>query len=149
MRTFRFSLAALLRVKELRERLAEGRVYTARGAVTSCEERLARLQRSLAELAARLETVQPDGWAAAFEQSSRLDAAIRRAEGELAEAEAALRQAEAERSALAREAEALETLRREQLGLHRKECQRAEQERLDEIGLRRWSQDPRQGEDAQ
>jgi flagellar FliJ protein len=151
VKKFRFTLDSLLKVKELRERLAEGHALSARRAVAACHERLADLQRSLADLSGRLKRSQAAGtplpdWPAAFEQSSRLEAAIRAAEADLAAAEVALREAEAERAKLAREVEVLETLRRGQLELHRLEWQREEQERLDEVGLRQWAQAPRDEE---
>ncbi|MBY0231777.1 MAG: flagellar export protein FliJ [Gemmataceae bacterium] len=151
MKRFRFSLAPLLKVRELGERLAEGRLLAARRAVAACLERLAPLRQSLAELGQRLEEAQATGqpladWPASFEQSSRLEAAIRAAEADLAKAEAGLRQAQAEWEQAARQVEVLETLRREQFGLHRLERQRQEQQRLDEAGLRQWSQAPRDEE---
>ncbi len=154
MKRFRFSLEQLLRVKELREQLAEAAVARAGLEVQACRGRLDRLGEELAGAARQLEQFQQSAaplaaWAAFFEQSSRLEQAVRVAEDELARAEAALQEARRARARLATEVEALNILRQQQLDLYRRECQAAEQQRLDEMGLRQWSKSVREGNDAQ
>jgi flagellar FliJ protein len=150
VKRFRFSLDTLLRVKKQREQLAEARVAQARLEVEACQGRLARLQDALQEVARRLESalgsaLPAESWAGTFEQSARLERAIRAAEYRLAQAEVALRDAIQARTRLTTEVEALDTLKQQHWDLYRQDMQRAEQERLDEVGLRLWLRAQRNG----
>jgi flagellar export protein FliJ len=152
VKRFQFAYATLLRVKRLREKLAESRVALARRQRDGCQHRLTALHEELGGVARRLElslgvALQGPAWAGAFEQSARLERAIRDAEGQLAAAEEALRQAIEARTRLAAEVEMLETLEQQKRAEHRQEAQKAEQERLDELGMRRWREAQRPAEE--
>jgi flagellar FliJ protein len=145
VKRFRFGLEHLLKVKEQRERLAEARVAQARQELTLCQERIEKLNGELGEVALRLErllgkVLPAETWAGTFDQSSRLERAIREAEVKLVKAEAALRDAIQARTRISTEVEALETLREQHLDAYRQDLQRAEQIRLDEISMRQWIQ---------
>lgn len=148
MKRFQFSLHRLLQVKQLREQLAEAQVAQARRQVELAHEQIARLQVALAEVAARLEkavghTLGVESWAGWFDQSNRLERALRLAEQHLAQAEQVLNQAIHTRTRISTEVETLDTLRQQHWELFRQEAQRIEQDNLDELGLRRWMQNQR------
>lgn len=149
MKRFRFSLAALLRVKEQREQLAAARVGQARREVDRCREEVSRLHLALGYLAGQLgkapgQTLAPDSWVGTFDQANRLDEAILRAEQNLAQAERVLQEAIQARTHLAMEVEMLDTLRQQHWQIHRQEMMLIEQERIDEVGLRLWRQQQKQ-----
>jgi flagellar protein FliJ len=101
------------------------------------------LKRQLAEmsetLAARVgQVVIANRWMAAYELSERLGQQIVSAEVDLESAEQRLADARRERVQIATEVEALRTLRQQQWETWRQEVAQADQERLDELGLRRW-----------
>lgn len=143
MKRFRFAFATLLKVKEQREQLAEARVASARLELEACRERLARLHAALGEVSRHLElslgtALQGQAWAGAFEQSSRLERAIRTAEAAVASAELAMHEAIQARTRISSEVEMLDTLKQQRWELYREDMQRAEQEQLDELGMRKW-----------
>ena len=145
MKRFRFAYATLLKVKRLREKMAEGRVAVARRELEARRVHLSGLHESLREVARKLEQslgvpLQAAAWAGNFDQSARLERAIRDAEAEVAAAELALRLAIESRTKLSAEVEILKTLEQQRRDEHREEVQKAEQERLDELGMRRWRQ---------
>ncbi|MBX9578676.1 MAG: hypothetical protein K2X87_00060, partial [Gemmataceae bacterium] len=72
------------------------------------------------------------------EASDRLGRSIAAAEEAVAAAEEKLAAAARRRTELATEAEALATLRQKRWDEWRREAQKADQEVLDELGLRRW-----------
>ena len=114
MKRFRFGLASLLQVKQQRERLAEAQVLLARQGVERCRQHLDQLHQSLKEVADRLErsigTPLPvEAWAGTFDQSSRLERAIRDADAALRRADDLLRQAIEVRVRLSTEVETLLT----------------------------------------
>lgn len=150
MKRFRFAFATLLKVKEQREQLAEARVAAARLELEACRERLGRLHEALAEVARHLEAQlgHPAAalvWSATFEQTARLERGIRAAEKQVAAAEDAMREALQARLRISTEVEMLDTLRQQRWELHRQDLQRADQERLDELGMRNWIKARRPG----
>lgn len=150
MKRFRFGLAPLLRVKQQRERIAEARVAEARQVVDRCRAHLEKLHVALKEVADRLggavgTPLSVESWAGTFDQSGRLERAIRDADAELLLAEKALLAAIEVRTRIATEVEALEILREQHLDLHQQDVRRTEQEQLDEVVLRQWMQARRKG----
>jgi flagellar biosynthesis chaperone FliJ len=77
-------------------------------------------------------------WGITAELSERLAQAIAAAETRLQEAEERYQQAAQRRQQLATEVETLQTLRQQHWELWRQQVQKADQQRLDELGLRRW-----------
>lgn len=143
MSRFRFPLATLLRVKELREQIAEGQVARARHDLEACRAEQARLQSALDEVAGQLEqslgTAWPGStWSNVFEHSARLGRALDAARLRVQSAEQALRQALEVRTRIASEVEMLVTLRQQYRQAHREQEQAVEQQRLDELGMRQW-----------
>jgi flagellar protein FliJ len=80
----------------------------------------------------------PTQWACASDLSERLGNSIRAGEDQVTAAEEKLAAASQERATLATEVEALATLRQQQWDRWRQEAKAADQDRLDEVGLRRW-----------
>jgi flagellar export protein FliJ len=145
VKRFRFALAPLLRLEQQRERLAEAQVALARQAVEQCRARLDQLHLDLKDVADRLArsvgaALPVATWVGLFDQSGRLERAIREADAALRQAEDGLRQAVEARVRLSAEVETLLALRERGLELHREEIRRAEQVRLDEAVLRKWSE---------
>lgn len=142
-RKFEFSLERLLQVKQQLERQAELEQLRARrvldeacAQVQQVRDQLQRLAEQAAAGVGRLLTAQQ--WAMTAEMSDRLARLLQEAESRLTEAQAHYQQAARRRAQLATEVEALQTLRRQQWQQWRQDMQKAEQERLDELGLRRW-----------
>lgn len=148
MRRFRFSLDRVLKVKQQREKLAEVRVAQALAAAELARQAVAGVRQEIVTASLAMQqrvgrVLTGDVWAAAFDHSDRLNAALVRAEAVLREAETRLEEAVQARRQIATEVEALKTLRQQQWEQHRDEVQKAEQERLDEIGLRGWQENTR------
>jgi flagellar biosynthesis chaperone FliJ len=70
--------------------------------------------------------------------SERLGQSIHVSEQEVERAEQKLLAAAEQRAQIATEVEALDTLRRQQWEQWQQEARKADQDRLDELGLRRW-----------
>jgi flagellar export protein FliJ len=143
VKKFEFHLDGLLRVKRQLEHVAELEQQRAQKGVLDARSRLEQLKRQLAEmsetLAARVgQVVIANRWMAAYELSERLGQQIVSAEVDLESAEQRLADARRERVQIATEVEALRTLRQQQWETWRQEVAQADQERLDELGLRRW-----------
>lgn len=143
MKRFEFSLDRLLRVKRQLERVAEleqqkahDAVLKARAVLVGYQEQLARVSDQFAACVGR--TMTPHQWASAAELSERLGRSIAEQEREVARAEERLLAAAQERAQVATEVEAISTLKRQQWDQWKQEAQKADQDRLDEVGLRQW-----------
>ena len=143
MKRFEFSLDRLLRVKRQLERLAELEQLRALGAVEQARATLdgfrAQLDRVSEQFSAAIgRAMPPQQWAFASDMAERLGRSISQSEQEVATAEQKLLVAAQERAQLATETEAISNLRQQQWELWKQEAQRADQDRLDEVGLRVW-----------
>ena len=143
MKRFEFSLDRLLKMKRQHERMAELEQIRAVQAVDAAEARVVALQEQLREMAERInarlgQACSPGQWVSAYEMSERLGQAIAVAEKEVAVAEERLATAKQERMQVATEVEALSSLRSRQHDQWRHDAAAADQDKLDEIGLRNW-----------
>jgi flagellar biosynthesis chaperone FliJ len=143
VKRFQFRLERVLRLKEQRKRMAELRQQRARLALEAARGKALAIAAELAQTAAVLQgrlgrPVAMDAWLTAYAHSTRLGRALQAAEAEVHDAEKGLRQADAERTRVATEVEALLHLRREAWEEHSEAARNKEQERLDELGMRRW-----------
>jgi flagellar export protein FliJ len=143
VRRFEFPLERLLQVKRQLERQAELAQRQARQALDEAQAELGRLrdqlQRVAQQMAAQVgQLLTAEQWGTTVELSERLTQAIRVAESRVTEAEQRYQQAAQVRTQLATEVETLQTLRQQQWELWRQQVQKADQHRLDELGLRRW-----------
>jgi len=143
VKRFEFSLDRLLRVKQQLERLAEleqrralEAAEQARSTLQGLRDQLGRISDQFAAAVGR--AMAPQQWASASDMTERLGHSIHRSEREVALAEEKLLAAAQERAQLATEVEAISTLRRQQWDLWRQEAQRADQNQIDEVGLRLW-----------
>jgi flagellar export protein FliJ len=143
VKAFEFRLERVLNVKRQRERLAELRckqclleLEGARARVRGFEEMLANAAH---EAAVQLgQSLTASAWTASEEQAVRIDKALEQAEAACRQADSRYQQAKEALRQIAVEVEALVTLRNEQVQAHRLALQRAQQEQLDDVGLRRW-----------
>ena len=152
MKRFEFSLDRLLRVKRQLERLAELEQRRAQDAAERARAKLEALRDQLARISDRFaaaigRAMAPQQWATAYDMTERLGTSIHASEEEVARAEQKLLAAAQERAQLATEVEAISTLRRQQWDSWRQAAQKADQDRLDEVGLRLW-QSARDGTEA-
>jgi flagellar protein FliJ len=143
VKRFEFSLDRLLRVKRQLERLAELEQRRAQDAAEQARARLDGFRDQLARISDRYaaaigRAMSPQQWASAYDMTDRLGKSIHLSEEEVAQAEQKLLTAAQERAQLATEVEAISTLRQQQWDLWRQEAQKADQDRLDEVGLRLW-----------
>lgn len=143
MKRFEFSLERLLRVKRQQERLAELEQRRAQDAAEQARARLDAFRDQLSRIsdcytAAIGRAMTPLQWASASNMAERLGHSIRASETEVTSAEQKLLTAAQERAQLATEVEAIRTLREQQWTAWRQEAQKADQDRLDEVGLRLW-----------
>ena len=144
MKKFEFHLDGLLRVKrqlenlaELEQQKAQMRVAEAAAKVTALSDQLAKASD---HMAGRVGHAMAAGeWATAFSRAEQLGKQIAAAKQEVLAAQQVLESARRERVQVATEVEALSTLRGQQWEQWRQEVAKADQERLDELGLRRWS----------
>lgn len=154
MKRFEFSLERLLKVKRQMERLAEIEQLRARQAVDRARAILEQLQNQLTRVAEQItasigRTLPSHQWCAVADLSERISESIRISEQEVEQAELKLLAAAEQRAQLAAEVEALDTLRRQKWQEWQQEIQRADQDRLDELGLRRWQQSRGEGGNTQ
>ncbi len=150
MQRFQFSLERVLKWKNQMERMAEQKQKQAHLAWEAACFQVAGIHRSLEEaakkFAAREGQVAPaSSWASDASYAQQLGLALEKSEAQARQAEANLKEAIAVRSKAAVEVETLLALERRQLQEHARQAARLEQERMDEIGLRRW-QSGRAGE---
>jgi flagellar protein FliJ len=143
VKRFEFSLDRLLRVKRQLERLAELEQRRAQDAAEQARAKLEALRDQLTRISDRFaaavgRAMTPHQWASSYDMTERLGRSIHVSEEEVAQAEQKLLVAAQERAQLATEVEAISTLRQRQWELWRQEAQKADQDRLDEVGLRLW-----------
>jgi flagellar export protein FliJ len=144
VKRFRFGLEKVLKVKMQRERIAEAKLAQARLALEAAQQHVETIAQEIGRVAANLEktigsVLRPETWTATFEHSSQLARALRDAEVALAQARQQFDEAAAVRRVLATEVEALKSLRQQKWDEYREESRKNEQDRLDELGMRRWS----------
>jgi flagellar protein FliJ len=144
MKRFEFHLDGLLRVKRQLENLAQLEHQKAERRVGECAARVEYLKGMLAKasdgMAAKVGQAMAVGeWAAAFERAERLGHQIGQAADELRAAELHLDGTRQEKVQVSTEVEAISTLRGQQWEQWRQEVAAADQERLTELSLRRWS----------
>lgn len=154
MKRFEFSLDRLLKVKRQLERLAEMEQRRAREAVDRARAILEDLRNQLTRVSDQFAAsvgrpMASHQWSAAADLSERIGQSIRVTEQEVEQAEQKLLAAAEHRAQVATEVEALDTLRRQQWDQWQHEAQRADQDRLDDLGLRRWQQARGEGGNTQ
>jgi flagellar protein FliJ len=140
---FVFPLERLLRLRRQQERLAEVEMLRAKAAHEAAKAKAAELRERLTKLSDDLsatvgQTYAARLWATSADQSLWLSQAVTAADVAVREAADALRVADRKRAGIAAEVEALNTLRGEHLEAFKQDQQKAEQDRVDEAGLRRF-----------
>ncbi len=143
MQRFEFRLERVLKLKKQREWLAEVRQKQARAALDAARAAVAVLHdqvaRSAAALAAGLAGAAEDpAWLARQQQALRLGPVIELAESKARQADVQYQEASAARTRIATEVEALLHLRGQEWQVHRLAVLKAQQEQLDEVGMRLW-----------
>jgi len=143
MQRFEFRLERVLKLKKQREWLAELRQMEARAALDAARAQVAVLHDQVAQSAAALQTclasaVRDAAWLARHQQALRLGPLLELAEAKARQADHMYQEASAARTQIATEVEALRHLRQQEWHAHRLARLRAQQEQLDEVGLRRW-----------
>jgi len=144
---FEFRLERVLKLKKQREWLAELRQKQARVALEAARAEAAILQEQIAQSAAALAAHLADpardaSWVARHQQALRLGPLLELAEAKSRQANEKYRQASAARTQVATEVEALLHLRQQEWHAHRLIVLRAQQEQLDEVGMRQWRAGP-------
>ncbi len=143
MQRFEFRLERVLKLKKQRQRLAEQQQLRARAALDAARAEVAAIQgqiaRAAAELAAGLAEASRDAsWLARHQQAVRLAPVLELAEERARQADVRYQQASAARTQIATEVEALLHLRQQEWQAHRAAVRKAQQEQLDEVGMRLW-----------
>lgn len=143
MTRFEFPLDRLLAVKRQLERRAEADQAKAQRELLSAKEVIIRIREQQNAVATRLaETanriVSPAEWAASHGQIAHYEIAIEKQNEVVSKAELNYAEAAAKRAQLAKEVEALTTLRQQRWEEWKQEAAKQDQERLDEMGARRW-----------
>lgn len=147
MKRFAFRLDRVLRIKQLRERLATAKVQQARLAFDAATQRVNELQKHLVATAAAAESAVGsacDGaaWVDRGGHAASLGRVLEVAQAEASQRAQALEQSLEARAEAAREVEVLLTLRRQLWHEHRQELLHEQQEFVDEYALRNWESDP-------
>jgi flagellar biosynthesis chaperone FliJ len=137
---FEFRLERVLKLKKQRQWLAELQLKQARAALDAARAEVAALHELVARSAVALAAgLSGDAaWLTRQQQALRLAPLIERAEGKAREADVKYQKAGAERTQIATEVEALLHLRGEEWREYRLGVLRAQQEQLDEVGMRLW-----------
>jgi hypothetical protein len=140
---FEFRLERVLKLKKQREWLAELRQKQARAALDAARAAVAALNEQVARSAAALEAglagaAHDASWLARHEHALRLRPVLELAEAKARQADVQYQEASAARTRIATEVEALLHLRRQQWQAHRAAVLKAQQEQLDEVGMRLW-----------
>lgn len=153
MKRFEFRLERVLKLKRQRERLVELRQQRARLMVETVEARILAIRNELTRnslgLVSKIGQALPAGsWQGVQLHAISLDRELEKAEAELRRAMQELEQAAAALRQAVSEVEALLYLRRRAKEAHHDAVERAEQVRLDELGLQRWqaARDSAEGE---
>jgi flagellar export protein FliJ len=149
MRRFEFKLERVLRYKQQRERLAEIRQKQAAAALKLVRDEIARLEGQLKTTAAIMEQQLGEmgvtSWLACHAQAVRIGKAIETAEARANQARLDLLEANARRQQATIEVEGILTLRHKEWQAHRRAAERQEQQRGDELAVRRWQMARRAG----
>ncbi len=143
MKKFEFSLDRLLKVKRQLERLAEMEQQRTQEAVERAQANLLDLREQLARMADQLTAsigrpMASFHWTSVCDLADRLSHSIAASEREVAQAESNHEAATEKRKQISREVEGLAKLREQQWTQWRQEAQKADQDRLDELGMRKW-----------
>lgn len=143
MQRFEFRLERVLKLKQQRHRLAEFHQQQARARLDAALAAVAALQDEIVETSAAAarglaEAIGRQLWTAHQERVRLLSQTLEVAEVQSREAEQELARADARRRQIATEVEVLLNLRHQQWQGYCQEVARAQQEQLDELGLRRW-----------
>ncbi len=143
MQRFEFRLERVLKLKQQRHRLAELHQQQARARLDAALAAVAVLQGEIGDTAAAAARglTQPIGrqlWTAYQERVRLLSRTLEAAEVQARQVEQELARADAWRRQIATEVEVLLNLRHEQWQGYCQEVARAQQEQLDELGMRRW-----------
>jgi flagellar protein FliJ len=141
---FVFPLERLLRLRRQQERMAEVEALRAKAALDAAQAKAADLRDRLTKLSDELsatvgQTFAARMWTTSADQSMWLSQAIVAADAAVKTAVEAYKAADRKRAGIAAEVEALSTLRGEHLAAFKQEQQKAEQDRVDEAGLRRFT----------
>ncbi len=143
MQRFEFRLERVLKLKKQREWLAELRQKQARAALEAARAEVRAIQEQVARRAAALAVglagaAQDGSWLAMHQQALRLGPLLELAEARARQADVQYQEVSAARTEIAKEVEALLHLRREEWQAHRLAILKAQQEQLDEVGMRLW-----------
>jgi flagellar export protein FliJ len=143
MKHFTFDLDRVLKFKQRREQLAQVQQKQAAAALQAAQAEAATLRDQLDRgcLRLQLKLGKPQDattWLAVYLQSSLLQQALQSADRKVEGAAEKFQVAAAARTKAAAEVEVLLTLRQQKWQDHLREFQQTAQERLDELGLRRW-----------
>lgn len=144
MAKFVFPLDRLLRLRRQQERMAEVEMLRAKAALDAAHAKANELRGQLTKLSDDLSatvgrTFAARLWAASADQSLWLGQAIAAADAAVHSAAEAHRVADRKRAGIAAEVEALLTLRGEHLDAFKQDQRKADQDRVDEAGLRRFA----------
>jgi flagellar export protein FliJ len=143
MKRFTFELERVLKFKQRREQLAQVQQRQASAALQAAKAEALTLRDQLDRACLRLQQKlgKPQDattWLAVYLQSSLLQQALQSAGQKVEGAAANFQVAAAARQKAAVDVEMLLTLRQQKWQEHLREFQQTAQERLDELGLRRW-----------
>lgn len=143
MQRFAFELDRVLKFKRHLEWLAEVKQHQAAAVWQAAQADADGLQGQLNQVCGRLQEMlgkaqNATSWLAIYRQSARLEHTLQAAKLKVEHAANDHALAAAARQKAATEVEVLEVLRQQKWQAHRKAFERSEQERLDDIGLRRW-----------
>jgi flagellar protein FliJ len=147
VRRFEFRLENVLKLKRQRQRLAEQQQLRARAALDAARAEAAAIREQIARIATALAVglagaVRDGSWLRQHEQALRLGPRLELAEDTARLADVRYQEASAARTQIATEVEALQHLREQQSQAHRLDVLRAQQEQLDEVGMRKWRAGP-------
>jgi flagellar export protein FliJ len=143
VRKFQFRLESLLKLRRQEEHVAELRQQQAHAQLRAAQRQVRlvkeELERTAQAVAGRLAApVGMSEWLGGYNRSRQLGQALQAAEQRVREAAARVDEANAARAKVHAEVEALRHLRAQEWLEYRRELARAEQELLDEVGMRRW-----------
>jgi flagellar export protein FliJ len=143
VKSFEFRLQRLLHLKEQEKKLSELAVLQARAALDYVLAEKAQLLESLQQNAVALQgkvgqAVAIADWMVRQMHTGQITAALELTEQKIQNARQQLLSAVQARRALARDVESLSHLRSQEWNEYRRKIAAVQQDRLDEMGLRRW-----------
>lgn len=139
MKRFEFRLERILKLKKQQKWLAEMHQKQAQAALDAAQAELAPLQDQLTTALAELQQGAPDAsWLGRYQHSTRLADLVALAQAKVLAAETEYELACEARKQMAAEVESLLLLRGQEWQAYRYDLQRAQQDLLDEVGMRRW-----------